>query len=62
MEPTFKGAAEAVLNYTVATQKQAYEFATKMAGDYIELTTSLMKMAPGFDAVLAAMPGSSSKK
>lgn len=62
MEPTFKGAAESVLNYTIAAQKQAYEFTTKMIGDYVEFTTGLMKMAPGFDAVLAVIPEVAKKK
>ena len=50
METNYKSLAEAMINYTVDTNKQMYEFGTKMVKEYAEFNKSMMKFVPGMEA------------
>lgn len=62
MENKSHSLAEAIINYAVETNKQVYEFGTKIAKDYVEFTKGAMALMPGMDAWSQMIPVSVSKK
>ena len=61
MENNYKSLTEAAINYAIETNKQMYDFGTKMVRDYAEFSKNAMKMMPGMDAWAQLVPVSSKK-
>lgn len=58
MENKSHSLAEAIVNYMVDTNKQFYDFTTKMTKDYVEFTKGAMALMPGMDAWTQMIPAS----
>lgn len=61
MENNYKSLFEATVNYAIETNKQAYDFGTKMVRDYAEFSKDAMKLMPGMDAWTQLIPASNKK-
>lgn len=62
MENKSHSLAEAIVNYMVETNRQAYDFGTKMAKDYVEFSKKSLALMPGMDAWTQMIPSYVSSK
>lgn len=58
----YKSLVEAAINYTIETNKQVYEFGSKMVKDYAEFSKSSLKLMPGMEAWAQWVPVTTNKK
>jgi hypothetical protein len=52
---------EAIVNHTIETNKQAYDFANQMFKAHLEFSRNLTKLVPGLDAWSQLVPVASKK-
>lgn len=49
MDNNYKQINDAMVEYAVSTNKQVYEFGTKMVRDYMDFSRNIFKMFPAID-------------